>query len=175
MKHFILLLLSLFFPFIGISQSNHMLIQSHVQKIKNAKTYTLSILEKVSEEQLEFKPIKDEMSIREQFVHIGENIFWLSSTYLKEGDNPLKKGKVDLKIMSKEQMVTFISDAFDYAAKVINDLDESKLDKEFKWNGGTLNKYQFLNLIQSHQTHHTGQLIVYLRLNHIEPPKYIGW
>ena len=47
--------------------------------------------------------------------------------------------------------------------------------KEFNWNGGKLNKYQFLNLIQDHQTHHVGQLIVYLRINNIEPPKYIGW
>ena len=35
--------------------------------------------------------------------------------------------------------------------------------------------YQFLNLIQDHQAHHVGQIIVYLRLNTIEPPKYIGW
>ncbi|OYY03206.1 MAG: DinB family protein, partial [Sphingobacteriia bacterium 35-40-5] len=34
---------------------------------------------------------------------------------------------------------------------------------------------QFLNLIQDHQTHHRAQLIVYLRLNMLNPPNYTGW
>jgi hypothetical protein len=38
-----------------------------------------------------------------------------------------------------------------------------------------LNKYQFLNLIQDNQAYHFGQLIDYLRLITIYPPKYIGW
>lgn len=57
----------------------------------------------------------------------------------------------------------------------MSEVDENSLTKEFSWIGGKLNKYQFLNLIQDHQAHHVSQLIVYLRLNGIEPPKYIGW
>jgi len=30
-------------------------------------------------------------------------------------------------------------------------------------------------LLNDHQTHHRGQLVVYLRLNGIKPPAYIGW
>jgi uncharacterized damage-inducible protein DinB len=160
---------------VGKSQSNYLLIQSHLKKIENAKSYTLSILDKVNEEQLDFKPVKDEMSIRDQLIHIGENIYWLSSTYLKEEENPIKGNKRILNDMNKEQIISFLNGAFDYAIKVISELYEKKLDKEFKWSEGKLNKYQFLNLIQSHQTHHTGQLIVYLRLKGIEPPKYVGW
>jgi len=63
----------------------------------------------------------------------------------------------------------------EYGLKAMGELDEKSLSKEFNWNGGKLNKYKFLNLIQDHQTHHVGQLIVYLKINNIEPPKYIGW
>lgn len=49
--------------------------------------------EKLAEEKYDFKPVKQEMSFKEQLVHIGENIYWLSSTYLKEAPSPLKGKK----------------------------------------------------------------------------------
>jgi uncharacterized damage-inducible protein DinB len=38
-----------------------------------------------------------------------------------------------------------------------------------------MNKLQILNLLNDHQTHHRAQLIVYLRINGIKPPDYVGW
>lgn len=92
MKIFLLILL-LSFSFIGIAQANHLLNNSHLEKFKNAKSYTLSMAEKLAEEKYDFKPVKQEMSFKEQLVHIGENIYWLSSTYLKEAPSPLKGKK----------------------------------------------------------------------------------
>ncbi len=77
--------------------------------------------------------------------------------------------------MNKEQVIQFVSDAYEYGLKAMESLDENTLTNSFNWSGGKMNKYQFLNLIQDHQAHHVGQLIVYLRLNAITPPKYIGW
>lgn len=78
-------------------------------------------------------------------------------------------------LMDKEQVLKLVANAYDYALKAMLDLDEKTLSKEFNWSGGKMNKFQFLNLIQDHQAHHVGQIIVYLRLNGIVPPKYIGW
>ncbi len=174
MKIFLSILL-LSFSFTGITQSNRLLINSHLEKFKNAKSYTLSMAEKLPEEKYDFKPVKEEMSFKEQLVHIGENIYWLSSTYIKEEPNPLKGKKVNSNEMNKEQVIQFVKDAYEYGLKVMIELDEKSFSKEFNWNGGKLNKYQFLNLVQDHQAHHVGQLIVYLRLNALEPSKYIGW
>ena len=174
MKIFLSILL-LSFSFTGIAQSNQLLINSHLEKFKNAKSYTLAITDKLAEDKYDFKPVKEEMSFKEQLVHIGENIFWLSSTYIKEEPNPSNVKKVNSNEMSKKQVIQFLGDAYEYGLKVMIELDEKTLSNEFNWNAGKLNKYQFLNLIQDHQTHHVGQLIVYLRLNNIEPPKYIGW
>ena len=44
-------------------------------KFKNAKTYTLAIAEKLDANKFDFKPVKEEMSFKEQLVHIGENIY----------------------------------------------------------------------------------------------------
>ncbi|MCF8421996.1 MAG: hypothetical protein RLZZ546_1782 [Bacteroidota bacterium] len=174
MKTFLSILL-LSYSFTGIAQSNQLLINSHLEKFKNAKSYTLSMAEKLDEQKYDFKPVKEEMSFKEQLVHIGENIYWLSSTYIKEEPNPLKGKKVNSSDMNKEQVMQFVKDAYEYGLKVMIELDEKTLSNEFNWNAGKLNKYQFLNLIQDHQAHHVGQIIVYLRLNTIEPPKYIGW
>mgnify|MGYP000745656354 CR=1 FL=1 len=174
MKIYLSILL-LSFSFTGIAQSNQLLINSHLEKFKNAKSYTLSMAEKLDEQKYDFKPVKEEMSFKEQLVHIGENIYWLSSTYIKEEPNPLKGKKVNSSDMNKEQVMQFVKDAYEYGLKVMIELDEKTLSNEFNWNAGKLNKYQFLNLIQDHQAHHVGQIIVYLRLNTIEPPKYIGW
>lgn len=163
------------FPIVGIAQSNQMLVESHLVKFKNAKTYTLAIAEKLDADKFDFKPVKEEMSFKEQLVHIGENIYWLSSTYIKEEINPIKTNKNRASEMNKEQILEFVASAYDYAIKAMSELDEKTISKEFNWSGGKMNKFQFLNLIQDHQSHHVGQIIVYLRLNGITPPKYIGW
>lgn len=174
MKIFQTIILSIF-SFIGFAQSNQILIESHIVKFKNAKTYTLSIAEKLEADKFDFKPVKEEMSFKEQLVHIGENIYWLSSTYIKEEKNPIIANKNRASEMSKEQVLEFVGSAYDYALKVMSELDEKSLSNEFNWSSGKMNKFQFLNLIQDHQSHHVGQLIVYLRLNSIVPSKYIGW
>ena len=171
----LLSILLLSFSFFGIAQSNQLLINSHLEKFKNAKSHTLAMADKLPEDKYDFKPVKEEMSYKEQLVHIGENIYWLSSTYIKEEPIPSNVKKGNSNEMSKKQVMQFLNDAYEYGLKAMVELDEKSLSKEFNWNGGKLNKYQFLNLIQDHQTHHVGQLIVYLRINNIEPPKYIGW
>ena len=172
---FILAILLFSVPIAGIAQTSQMLVESHLIKFKNAKTYTLSIAEKLDADKFDFKPVKEEMSFKEQLIHIGENIYWLSSTYIKEDINPIKANKNRASEMNKEQVLEFVASAYDYALKAMSELDEKTLSKEFNWSDGKMNKFQFLNLIQDHQSHHVGQLIVYLRLNNITPPKYIGW
>ncbi len=55
--------------FIGIAQANQLLINSQLEKFKKAKSYTLSMAEKLPEEKYDFKPVKEEMSFKVQLVH----------------------------------------------------------------------------------------------------------
>ncbi len=163
------------FSTVLMAQDSQIFFQSHLKKFENAKFYTLSIAEMLPADNFDFKPVKEEMSFKEQLIHLCENIYWLSSTYIKEVTNPLQDNKNRANEMDKEQVLKLVTNAYDYALKAMLDLDEKTLSKEFNWSGGKMNKFQFLNLIQDHQAHHVGQLIVYLRLNGITPPKYIGW
>ncbi len=170
------MLVLLFFGTAVISNAqDELVIESHINKLKNAKEYTIQTAELLPEENYNFRPVEGEMSFKQQLIHIGENIFWLTSTYIKEEPNPIDDNKPKADEMSKEQVIIFLSNAYEYAIAGFESLESGELAKEAKWAGRTLTKYQFLNLIQDHQTHHRAQLMVYLRLNQIQPPKYVGW
>ena len=141
----------------------------------NAREYTLAVAKLMPDTLYSFKPVEGEMSFREQLIHISQNLYWLSSTYLAEKPNPLTETKEHLLLLDKKAVMELVHSAYDYALLSISKVDTTTLSKELKFFAGNKDKYQFLNLIEDHQTHHRAQLIVYLRLNGIKPPEYIGW
>jgi uncharacterized damage-inducible protein DinB len=173
-KNFILLFMVFAISLEGFSQDS-LLIKSHLTKLSNAKAYTLEVAKLMPEADYGFKPVKDEMSFKEQLIHIGKNIYWLSSTYLAETEDPVKKMDLHADSLSKDQVMKFVGDAYDHAIRSFREMDTKTFAKEFNWQRGKMNKIQFMNLVQDHQTHHRGQLMVYLRLNNIQPPRYTGW
>jgi hypothetical protein len=159
----------------SLAQDQKLLLQSHVEKLKNAREYTLKLEEIMPETDYDFKPVLEEMSFKEQLVHIGKNLYWLSSTFISEAPDLNTSHSFVAKDMTKAQVIDFFSGAYEFASQAIINLRPESLSKEFAFSGKKLNKFQFLNLIQDHQTHHRAQLIVYLRLNKLSPPGYIGW
>lgn len=158
----------------SLSWANEPIIKAHLSKIEGAKAYTLEVAEAMPESLFSYKPTEEEMSFGEQLVHIADNLIWLSSSYI--GENPsAERKKLDANILSKEEIIKIVGDAYDFAFHQISSQTADTLTKEFDWRGGKFNKIQFLNLIQDHQTHHRAQLVVYLRLNRIKPPAYRGW
>lgn len=148
----------------------------HLSKLKNAMNYTLQVAEAMPVDGYEYKPTEDQLTFKEQLIHVGENLYWLSAVYLREVDNPVKSNKVVAEEMSKDEVITWVLGAYEYAMESIIGLTEVEMVKEFPWRDGLkMNKGQFINLIHDHQTHHRGQMIVYLRMNHVIPPKYVGW
>ena len=57
----------------------------------------------------------------------------------------------------------------------IDQLTEKDLDTIVDFFAGPMSKRQILTLLNDHYTHHRGQIIVYLRMNDIKPPRYRGW
>lgn len=160
--------------FSNFEKESSPLLDAHASKLQGAKEYTLQVAENMPDSLYSFRPVADEMAFGEQLVHIADNLFWLTSTYIGEQPNPAKE-RVVAKNMSKIEIMSYVSKAYDFAISTVQATDEESLAKEFDWNGRKLNKIQFLNLVQDHQTHHRAQLLVYLRINSITPPRYRGW
>jgi uncharacterized damage-inducible protein DinB len=147
-------------------------LQDHIIKWQNGLKYTEDVMNTLPDSLWNFKPVKEEMSFREQVLHITQNMYWLSSTYLN-GEN------VGLKIKDEGQSNQEIKAQYleigKYTLGVIRNLKENELTERVPFFAGNLTRWQIFELMHDHHTHHRGQIIVYLRLNGFKPPKYVGW
>ena len=143
-----------------------------LEKWEGSKNYLLAIAEAMPEESYNFKPTERQMSFKEQLLHIKENMTWLSNSYFTEIE--YKREKTDTSI-SKTETVNLLENAFDSVIEIIENTNDADLKKTVDFFAGPKSKLQILNLLQDHVTHHRGQLIVYLNLNNIKPPSFIGW
>ncbi|MEO8583075.1 MAG: DinB family protein [Flavitalea sp.] len=169
---FFFLVMTLGFSINGKAQTNDSLLNQLSEKWKNAKAYAVKVAELMPEEQYNFKPVPEEMTFGEQLLHIAQNMNSLSSTYLL-GSN--QKGKSEGKVLGKQSIIKTLSAAYDSALAVHYLLTLQQLDEVVPFFAGPKSRRQILILMHDHQTHHMGQLIVYLRLKGIKPPDYVGW
>lgn len=142
-------------------------------KLSNAKDYTLRVAELMPADKYAFRPAPDAMSFGEQLLHLSQNIGWLCSAYLTGKRSPLEKAK--LQFHQKDSVLRVVIDVYDYALQTLDGLAPGELGDSVKFFAGPMTKLQIVNLINDHQTHHRAQLLVYLRLNGITPPRYVGW
>ncbi len=142
------------------------------RKWANSKVYALKLAALMPEEDYDFKASAEEMSFKKQLLHIADNMNWLSSSYLF-CDAPAKLDPNQK--LSKEQVLKILADAYDRGLKAHTNVATNQLDDKIKFFAGPMTHRQILILMHDHQTHHLGQLIVYLRLKGIKPPSYVGW
>lgn len=143
-----------------------------LEKWSNSKKYLIGIAEVMPEAFYNFKPTERQMTFKEQLLHIKGNMDWLSNTYFT---NVKFDRKTDEQPITKEETISIIKAAFEQAYAIIEETPDSELSKTVAFFAGPKSKIQILNLLQDHVSHHRGQLIVYLNLKDIEPPKFVGW
>ncbi|MFA9191884.1 DinB family protein [Flavobacterium sp. FZUC8N2.13] len=148
------------------------IIPTFIEKWDNSKEYLLAVASAMPEEQYDFKPAAREMSFREQLFHIQDNMLWLSTTHFS---TQKYEKKVFDTSRSKAQILLDIQTSFDQARAFVQQASEGELSNKVPFFAGPKSKLQILNLMQDHLTHHRAQIIVYLNLKQIEPPKYVGW
>jgi uncharacterized damage-inducible protein DinB len=141
-------------------------------KWKNAASYTLEFAKTMPEDYYGYTPTAVEMTFREQLKHMAGNMVWLSSSYLdgsKTHIDPSKSGS------SKKEIIVMLEKAFAYASQTVDVMTEKDLNEKVEFIAGTMTRRRILLLMTDHLTHHRGQLVVYLRMKGVEPPKYVGW
>ncbi len=141
-------------------------------KWKNAASYTLEFARAMPEDYYGYTPTSVEMTYKEQLKHIAGNMVWLSSSYLdgsKTHIDPSKSGN------SKKEIIAMLEKAFTYASQTIDVMTEKDLNEKVEFIAGQMTRRRILLLMTDHVTHHRGQLVVYLRMKNVEPPKYVGW
>jgi uncharacterized damage-inducible protein DinB len=130
-------------------------------------------LQNSREEKYGFKPVPDEMSFGEQLLHVSGNLGWLTSSYITTSKSPVTKAETQ--VQKKDEIIQVVNKSYDFAIGALKAFVTSHLADTVSFFAGPKTKLQIINLISDHQTHHRAQMIVYLRLNSIKPPEYVGW
>jgi len=138
-----------------------------------AARYTLEVVEAMPRENFNFKATKQLKSFAGLAGHIAENIFRLNSQLIKNEDNPI--GKIEWETLSQAEILNNLIRAFNYVKSTVKSIKDEDLKMEVEFAGEKLNKEKIFYMMRDHMTHHRAQLIVYLRLNKIKPPDYVGW
>jgi len=161
----------------GLSYSIPLFSQSPLKtelhiKWQNGAEYTLEMARMMPAENYDFRPVEESMTFGEQLLHITANMDWLGKNHLSAQSHSMPLRDT---IYDKEELIRILEEGFENAAKAIKGLPSEQLDDVVEFFAGPMTKRQIMHLMHDHHTHHRGQLIIYLRLNGLQPPRYSGW
>ncbi len=148
-------------------------LKDELLRWENARIYTLQVAQLMPENAYDFKPTVEEMAFSAQLTHLSDNMLWLSSSFLTNAKPTVTKQ--DFEGKSKKEMILLTESAFDFVKNALENFDANDLSEEITFAGQKISKRRIIMLINDHLTHHRAQMIVYLRLKDIKPPKYVGW
>jgi uncharacterized damage-inducible protein DinB len=115
------------------------------------------------------------MSFAENLMHIAWAMDWHSQTLL--GGRKARDWNTDTELKagnkSKKEMIATIDKTFDETIKLIAEFDTTTFNDSLDYLGLNRTKRQILLLLADHITHHRGQMLVYMRLNGLKPPRYV--
>ena len=121
----------------------------------------------------DYKPTPEAMSFGDQILHIASNISYLAATI--NGEKMSFFEKEDRQSLDKDSIIEILDAANNHVLDLIKNTDQSQLDEEIVFANENMTKENIFYLLRGHQTHHRGQALVYLRLNGIATPAYVGW
>ena len=150
-------------------------IEDYLERLENSKKYVNVVAEMMPEKKYNYKATPESLSFAQNLLHIGFAIDWHSQSLL--GGRKARVWKTDtiFKVAnkSKKEMIATVNKSFDEAIKLIKQFDTNQLNEQLDYFGLERSKRQIFSLLADHITHHRGQMIVYLRLNGIVPPRYV--
>lgn len=156
----------------SVSAQQGEVIAAFLEKWDHSKKYMLAVAQAMPDSLYGYRPTAPQMTFSEQLRHIQGNMDWLGHTYIAPSANVPLWESVPL---TKGQLLRDLAESFDSVTMLVQNIQARELTETVDFFAGPKTKLQILNLLQDHVTHHRGQLIVYLNLNGIEPPKYVGW
>ena len=135
----------------------------------STRTLVLDLAEVVPEDKYDFKPTPAVRTFREVLIHlIGENYTFFSRV---SGDNLGSNARFDT-LKSRAEIMKALRESYDYGGQVWAGLTEEKALEMVAGRGGQqVQRWAaILGVIQDNMNHY-GNLVVYLRLNGIVPPR----
>ncbi len=175
MKKTITLITFLLFTTTCLFAQQDKFIEDSIERLENSRKYLLLVADMMPEEKYGFKATEESLSFAENLMHIGFALDWHSQSLI--GDREARVYQTDTVFKpankTKAEMMARIDRTFTEAIALLQDVSPEQLDTELDYFGLTRSKRQIYMLLADHITHHRGQMLVYMRLNGLTPPRYV--
>lgn len=141
---------------------------------------TRTMLERVPEDKLTWKPHEKSMSLGQLSSHIAEIPGWTVYTIEDDELDFAKSNYKPIEITSRDQLLKLFDDNVVKAVDSLKKATDETLMANWKMRSGAqiffdMPRTQVLRgFILNHGVHHRGQLSVYLRLNNVSLPPVYG-
>ena len=150
-------------------------IKDYLERLENSRRYLILLAENMPEDKYAFKATPESKTFAENLMHIGYALDWHSQSLL--GGRDSRDWRTDTTFVaadkSKKEMIARIDKTFDEAIKLMVTFDTMQFDDRLDYLGLNRTKRQIFLLLADHISHHRGQMIVYMRLNGLTPPRYV--
>ena len=136
---------------------------------ESTRNLVIGIVEVMPEDKYDFKPTPNVRTFRDNVIHlVAENYIFFGRVAGENLGNPAQNLK------SRDELIKALRESYDYGAKVWAGLTVAKAlemievrdQKVQRWSG-------ILGAIQDNMNHY-GNLVIYIRLNGLVPPRSAG-
>ena len=127
---------------------------------------SVAVAQAMPPEKFAFRPHPDSMTFAQLLSHIATTQYQFCAGLQDTNPPALPSAS------SKDAVVQFLSDSFQYCSAAISKLTDAQLAASHDSPDGHLPGRDILLVMYIHVAHHRGQAEIYLRDNGIAPPRY---
>ncbi len=136
---------------------------------ESTRNLVIGIVEVMPEDKYDFRPTPSVRTFRDNVIHlVAENYLFFGRVAGENLGNPAQNLK------SRDELLKALRESYDYGAKVWAGLTEEKALEMIEVRGQKVQRWSaILAAIQDNMNHY-GNLVVYVRLNGLVPPRSAG-
>jgi len=139
---------------------------------RSTSEYSLEVLEAMPTAQFGFRPNEEQRTFGEQLEHLAIANAMYFARFEKDAAGPSPEPP---KTLTKDTLREFLTKSFGYVEAVLTSLSEEdflRRDVQMKFRAAPHTAQDIFLRAYMHTTHHTGQIVTYLRLKGITPPRW---
>ncbi|WP_422859934.1 DinB family protein [Flagellimonas sp. S174] len=150
-------------------------IKEYLERFENSHRYLIEVANAMPEEKYDFKATQESLSFAESLMHIGYAMDWHTQSLLgvRKSRDWNTDTRYNVGTKTKKEIIKVVDDTFQETIAYIKQFNTTQFNEKLDYFGLNRTKLQIFLLLADHITHHRGQILVYLRLNGVVPPRYV--
>ena len=143
-----------------------------VKDWERAKTFTNAYIAVIPVDKYSFKGQDSVRSIAQQLLHLAQANYGLGSQAIG-ATSPLPQRNLEgaTGAQSKDSVVYYVNSSYDFVIEGLKKMPLSAFEEKGKFFRFEEPRWIWINKAFEHQTHHRGQLTLYIRLLGVKPPQ----